>query len=130
MANKRIKTQTKPVQHPADTARKLWLAGLGAFSVARRRGGETFSSLIGEGKQFQTHAQKLAHEIRTDAQAQIKGSIAPLRSAWQHNIARTGAAVQKGIGVVLARAGIPSKADIEELTRRVSALSRQLKSAK
>jgi len=35
--------------------------------------------------------------------------------------------VQQGVATVLAKLGIPSKTDIEELTQRVAALSRQLK---
>jgi hypothetical protein len=38
--------------------------------------------------------------------------------------------MQGGVAGALARLGIPSKADIDELTQRVTALSKRLKTAK
>ena len=40
---------------------------------------------------------------------------------------KAAAAAQAGVAGVLARLGIPSKADIDELSQRVGRLSRQLK---
>ncbi|HZP67892.1 MAG TPA: phasin family protein, partial [Rudaea sp.] len=59
-----------------------------------------------------------------------KGALAPIRERVKQDAEKLGAAVQNGIAVALARLGIPSKADIDELTQRVTALSRQLKTAK
>jgi poly(hydroxyalkanoate) granule-associated protein len=113
-----------------DPARTLWLAGLGAVSIARKQGGELLSDLIAEGSDVQVRAQKLAKELRADAKAQIKGVITPLRASVKKNAAKASAAVQQGVAAALAKLGIPSKTDIEELTQRVAALSRQLKTAK
>ncbi|MEO8802622.1 MAG: phasin family protein [Rudaea sp.] len=129
MASKKTPKKTT-VQAPTDKARSLWLAGLGAISIARKRGKEAFAGLIGEGKQFQTRAEKLAHEISADAKAQASGAIAPLRAAIEQNAQKAGQIAQNVVAGALSRLGIPTKADIEELTRRVTALSRQLKTAK
>jgi len=126
MATKRVKTQAA-AQTPADKAQALWLAGLGAVSIAQKQGETLFKNLIGEGKDFQTRASKLAKEIRTDAKSQLQGAVAPLKARAKYEIAKLGTSVQQGVAVVLDKLGIPSKADIEELTTRVSALSRQLK---
>lgn len=130
MATKRIKTKATPAQHRADTPRKLWLAGLGAVSVAQKRGDEAFATLINEGEHFQARADRLAREISADAKAQAKGAIAPVRAAIEQNAQKAGKIVQNVVAGALSRLGIPTKADIEELTRRVAALSRQLKTAK
>jgi poly(hydroxyalkanoate) granule-associated protein len=134
MAMKKTKTKTKIKQTATaaavDPARTLWLAGLGAASIARKQGGELLSDLIVEGKDVQVQTQKLAKELRADARAQIKGVITPVRASIKKNAAKVSVAVQQGVAVVLAKLGIPSKADIEELTQRVAALSRQLKTAK
>ena len=127
MATKRVKNRAAAAQAPADKAQALWLAGLGAVSIAQKRGDALFKGLIGEGKDFQSRAVKLAREVRVDAQAQVAGVLAPLKARAQYETGRAGTAVQQGIGVVLGKLGIPSKADIEELTTRVTALSRQLK---
>jgi poly(hydroxyalkanoate) granule-associated protein len=113
-----------------DPARTLWLAGLGAASIARKQGGELLSDLIVEGQDAQVRTQKLAKQFKSDAKAQIKGVITPMRASIRKTAAKVGAAVQQGVAVALAKLGIPSKADIEELTQRVAALSRQLKTGK
>ena len=130
MAIKKTKTKQAPAAAPVDPARTLWLAGLGAASIARKQGGEMLSGLIVEGREVQVRAQKVAKELRADAKAQIKGVITPVRASFRKNAAKVVSAVQQGVAGVLAKLGIPSKTDIEELTQRVAALSRQLKTAK
>jgi poly(hydroxyalkanoate) granule-associated protein len=130
MASKRIKQKMTAVETPADKARALWLAGLGAVSIAQKRGGELGANLIAEGKDFQARAQQLVQEVGTDAQAQIKGAFAPLRMQAKDNAKKFGVVIEGAVAAVLAHLGIPSKADIEELTQRMTALSRQLKTVK
>lgn len=127
MANKRNKNQTTS---SAGKAHNVWLAGLGAVSIAQKRGTKLLSGLAAEGRDFQSRAQRLAREVSADAQAQIKGAVAPLRMHARDNARKIGAAVQGAVAGVLAKLGIPSKADIEALSQRMSALSRQLKAAK
>jgi len=59
MAGKRTK-QSPQNRKPADQARTLWLAGLGAISIAQKRGGELIAELIAEGHELQSRAQKFA----------------------------------------------------------------------
>lgn len=129
MATKKTK-QTQTAQHPSDKARALWLAGLGAVSIAQKRGGVLLSGLIAEGHDFQSRTQKLAQQVGTQATAQVKDAVAPFRAGFKRNVKKLGAAVQHGIAGALATLGIPSKSDIEELTQRVTALSKQLKTAR
>ncbi|MGH8042033.1 MAG: phasin family protein [Rudaea sp.] len=127
MANKRIKQKQS---NPAGKAHALWLAGLGAVSIAQKRAGELLGGLIVEGRDFQMRARQFAREAGTDARVHVKGVIAPLNADVARNVEKIGAAMQAGVAVSLARLGIPSKADIEALGQRMSALSRQLKTAK
>jgi len=130
MATKRVKKQIAAQQTPTEKAQAFWLAGLGAVSIAQKRGDALFTNLIGEGKDFQSRATKLAREIRIDTKAQVKGVLAPIKARARYETERAGEAVQQGVGVVLGKLGIPSKADIAELTTRVTALSRQLKASR
>ena len=126
MATKRSK-QVAAAATPTQTAQQIWLAGLGAASIAQKRGGDVLARLVAEGKTVQTRGGKLARELGRDAAAQVKGALAPIQARVKSDLALAGTAVQSGIAVVLGKLGIPSKADIDELTTRVTALSRQLK---
>jgi poly(hydroxyalkanoate) granule-associated protein len=127
MATKRGKAASTT---QTDKTRNLWLAGLGAASIAQKRGSALLSDLIAEGQQIQTRAQKLAQEVGTDARTKVHDAVAPFRAGLKRNVKKFGATVQQGIAGVLARLGIPSKSDIEVLTQRVTALSKQLKTAR
>jgi poly(hydroxyalkanoate) granule-associated protein len=127
MATKRTRKQAITAKNPTDQARAAWLAGLGAVSIVQKRGGELLGTLTSEGAEFQMRAQKLAQAFRADARKQVKSALAPVKANAKNAVQKFGAAVQQGIATVLAKLGIPSKADIEELTTRVTALSRQLK---
>jgi poly(hydroxyalkanoate) granule-associated protein len=126
MAIKRTK-KTPAVQTPADKAHALWLATLGAVSVAQKRGETTISGLIAEGRDLQVRAQKLAQHAGSATSAKVQDAIAPFRASFKRNTNKVGAAVQSGLAQALGKLGIPSKRDIDELTRRVAALSKQLK---
>jgi poly(hydroxyalkanoate) granule-associated protein len=126
----RGKHTTTTIKAPVEKARTLWLAGLGAVSIAQKRGGELFSGMTAEGSDFQARAQKLFSEISADAKVQISGVIVPLRARAKRGVKFLGATIQRGIAGALSRLGIPTKADVEELTRQVTALSRKLKTAK
>jgi poly(hydroxyalkanoate) granule-associated protein len=128
MAIKR--TKQTPSTQQKDTARTLWLAGLGAVSIAQKRGGALLSSLAAEGQELQARTQKAAHDVGMGASTKVREAIAPLRAGLKRNAKKFGAAVQHGIAGALARLGIPSKSDIEVLTQRVTALSKQLKTAR
>ena len=127
MATKRNKNPSQPT---AGKAHAVWLAGLGAVSIAQKRGTQLFSGLAAEGRDFQARAQRLVREVGADARVHVKGVVTPLRVDLKRNAAKFGVAVQNAVAGVLAKLGIPSKADIEGLSQRMSALSRQLKAAK
>jgi len=128
MATKRSKVRTKKTR--TASARSMRAIGRDALASARQRGSALAGNLIAEGRNFRARVQKLARESSVDALAHAKVAIAPARAGLRNGARKFGAAVQRGVAIVLARLGVPSKADVEELSRRVAALSRQLKAAK
>jgi len=126
MAIKRSK-RTSANRQPTDKARALWLAGLGAVSIAQKRGGAVLSGLIAEGHDLQTRAQKFATQAGVEATTKVRDAVAPFRAGFKRKFAKLGAVVQNGLTGALGKLGIPSKRDIDELTQRVAALSKQLK---
>lgn len=127
MAIKRKKVEATVA---ADKLHAVWLAGLGAVSIAHKRGGKVLHGMIDEGQDFQARVRRLVREIGADAQAQLAGAMAPLRMHARDNAKRAGKLFERLVAGALDKLGVPSKADIEALGQRMSALSRQLKAAK
>jgi poly(hydroxyalkanoate) granule-associated protein len=126
MANRKV--QRKKVQAASKVdAGSLWLAGVGALSLSRRNGAALLGDLIGEGRRLQVEATRLAIEASADVRAQVGGLLKPVKVRAAKQLQAAGMALQSGIGGVLSALGIPSKADVDELSQRVGALSRQLK---
>ena len=130
MAARKIKRKRTTGKAPVENTRSLWLASLGAVSIAQKRGGDLLAGLTAEGHDFQKRTQKAVAEMRSDTRAQVKSVFVPLRARLLRNANKAQATVQKGVSVVLARLGIPSKAAVEELSQRVAALSHRLRTAK
>jgi poly(hydroxyalkanoate) granule-associated protein len=115
---------------PTEQMRRLWLAGLGAFSLTRKHGGQWFDRFAGEGKEFAARAVRFTLETAADTQAHATGAFAPITLRIEKSWGACADAVESGVARVLHRFGVPSKREIEALTRRVAALSRALKTAK
>ena len=128
MANRKNPRNSKShvAQTPIDSG-PIWLAGVGAVSLARKQGGILLGELVREGRRLQVEATHLLREARADAQAQVAGLLTPVKGRLRSGVKKAAAAAQAGVAGVLARLGIPSKADIDELSQRVGRLSRQLK---
>ena len=57
-----------------ESATKIWLAGLGAFSKGQEEGGKLFEALVKEGEAVQNRASKSAQEAITDARSKATGT--------------------------------------------------------
>lgn len=130
MATRKIRGNRVKISRNQKQSGSLWLAGIGALSIARKRGKALLGDMIAEGQRLQTKAATMVHEARADTRAQFEGFLTPVKQRLEEQFEKGGKAVQAGIGGVLSKLGIPSKADIDELAQRVGALSRQLKTGR
>lgn len=116
------------------TARTVWLAGLGAMSLARKQGEKLVTALVEEGQTLQARGDRLRAGVAKDvrrqvnqASRQVKGFVNPLvRQATQ-----VAGDIQNGIGErltdVLGRIGVPNRKDVADLTARVASLGGKVK---
>lgn len=133
MVSKQIKT-TKPVktatQASGEQARKVWLASLGAFSIAQKRGGILFEGLVNEGRSFQARSEKLARQVGNDVGFVVRTRLKPVQQRIENARVEANARVERSVGRVLSYAGVPSKADVDGLITRIDTLSKQLRAKK
>ncbi|HRQ65010.1 MAG TPA: phasin family protein [Xanthomonadaceae bacterium] len=126
--SKQIRSRSTPSNNSTELARNVWLAGLGAVSVAQQKGRATFGSLVSEGRSFQSRSEKVARTVAKDVNKGLKDILVPVRARVEKGIEQAGNTVENVVGGVLNRFGVPSRAEIRELTTRVTELNRQIKS--
>lgn len=133
MATRKIpakKTKKPATVKRSPAAASTWLAGVGAVSMARKRGEALLGRLLSEGQQRQSQARTFVREARADARAQVMGLLAPVRGRFNRRLDKAGKVVRVGVDHALARLGVPTKAEVDELAQRVAILSKRMKSAR
>lgn len=96
-----------------DSATKIWLAGLGAFSKGQEEGGKLFEALVKEGEAVQNRASKSAQEAMTDARSKATGTWDKLEHVFVERVQRA-----------LHSLDVPTKHDIDALSKRVHELTK------
>ncbi len=95
-----------------DSAHQIWLAGLGAFAKAQEEGGKVFDALVKEGESIQARTRKLTDEKIAVVAGKASGTWDRLEQVFEDRVARS-----------LGSLGVPSKKDIDKLSKRVVELT-------
>ena len=95
-----------------DSAQQIWLAGLGAFSKAQEEGGKVFEALVKEGEIIQARTRKMTDEKIAVVTGKAAGTWDRLEQVFEDRVARA-----------LGSLGVPSKKDIDKLSKRVTELT-------
>jgi poly(hydroxyalkanoate) granule-associated protein len=96
----------------AHSGHEIWLAGLGAFSTARKEGNKLFDLLVQEGR---ARSRALATGGVQQIRSQATDSFGKLEKVFEERLTKT----LKGIGV-------PSARDVSQLSRRVAQLDKHV----
>lgn len=112
----------KPKQIPLirESAHQIWLAGLGALSLAEDESGKLFKALVKRGKSFEETTKDRVDDLRAKLD---------VRKAAGDAIEKIGDRVDDGMSDMLHRLGLPTKKEIEGLTKRVERLTKTLETA-
>ena len=115
---------------PNDATRKLWLAGLGAVSLAQKQGTKIVDTLVEEGEQFRARGNKyvntMGRDVRRaadDMQKRVQGFVTPIRKRATATVRQFEGVVSERLGELLGRFGVPSKSEVQELSQRVGSLN-------
>jgi len=95
-----------------ESATKIWLAGLGAFSKGQEEGGKLFEALVREGEAVQNRASKSAQDAISDARTKATGTWDKLEQVFVERVQRA-----------LHSLDVPTKHDIDALSKRVHELT-------
>jgi poly(hydroxyalkanoate) granule-associated protein len=98
-----------------DSAEQIWLAGLGAFAKAQEEGTRVYDALIREGEAIQKKTRKVTEDKVTEMAAKATGTWDKLEQVFENRVARS-----------LNSLGVPTKADVEQLAKRVAELKAEV----
>ncbi|SER87880.1 poly(hydroxyalkanoate) granule-associated protein [Pseudomonas sp. NFACC02] len=122
--------ETKAVSEVRLYARKIWLAGLGAYVKAGQEGAEYVKELIRTGEQTEKKAKKVIDEKVEAANSEIdsakgefKGEITKVKGRVEVQLDKIESAFDRRVASALNRIGIPSKHDVETLSAKLDELT-------
>jgi poly(hydroxyalkanoate) granule-associated protein len=107
-------------------ARKIWLAGLGAYSKAGQEGAEYVKELIKTGEATEKKAKQVIDEKVEAANSELdsaKGEISSVKGRLEVQIDKIESAFDRRVARALNRIGIPSKHDVETLSAKLDELT-------
>ena len=105
-------SENQLAQTVKDSAQQIWLAGLGAYSKAQEEGNKVFDALVKEGEAIQKKTRKVADEKMAEVAGKAAGTWDRLEQVFEDRVARA-----------LSSLGVPSKKDIDKLSKRVAELT-------
>jgi poly(hydroxyalkanoate) granule-associated protein len=133
---KKLKAKPAPTNAAApviDSAREIWLAGLGAFSYAQQestklieQGNKLFERLVSEGTKLEAKTRNLAEDAVGDIRGGVESRVENVRQQAVDNWDKLESVFEDRVARVLGRLGVPTADDVNKLSARVQKLSRQV----
>ncbi len=116
-----------------ERGREIWLAGLGALSTVEEEGVKVFKGLVAKGEQWEKEGRKKAGAAKASLEAAadkveeaVEDAAARGSKATKDLDERVLSAVEHSIEAVLQRLGVPTRAEVKDLTGKVEKLSAQV----
>lgn len=109
-----------------ESAREIWLAGLGAFSVAGEEGGKVFQQLVKKG----TAVEKQNKAKLAELGEQLGESANTFKESAKGAMKNVSAPIEAGLANAMQKLGVPTRSEIVTLTKRVEELTRAVAKAK
>lgn len=117
------KTATSNLQQDLrESARKIWLAGLGALATAEDQGTKVFQNLVEKGEEFEARSEKQFSKVKS----RVKSVTEKAEAQWD----KIESAIDEKVTAAVQRLGIPSRDEVRTLTRRVEQLTKKVEELK
>ncbi|QRK84755.1 phasin family protein [Pseudomonas granadensis] len=123
---KKIDAPTSTLSDVRSYARKIWLAGLGAYAKVGQEGSEYFQELIEAGQIVEKKGKKAVTEKLVAANVEIDEAatqVSSFKGRVEVQLDKVEKAFDSRVASALNRIGIPSKHDVETLSAKLDELT-------
>ncbi|MBV4522571.1 phasin family protein [Pseudomonas sp. SWRI74] len=123
---KKIDASTSALSDVKSYARKIWLAGLGAYAKVGQEGSDYFQELVKTGQTVEKKGKKVVAEKLEAANAEIdeaKNEVSTFKGKVEVQLDKVEKAFDTRVASALNRIGIPSKHDVETLSAKLDELT-------
>src|SRR5210317_1805033 len=132
------KVQAKPAASSiaapvVDSARDIWLAGLGAFSFAQNesgkiieQGNKLFEKLVSEGVKLEKKTRNVAETAVDDIKDEVESKVGAVRQQAVDNWDKLENIFENRVARVLGQLGVPTADEVNKLSERVQTLSNKV----
>lgn len=111
----------------SESAQQIWLAGVGAFGRAQAEGTKLFEGLVREGQNLERTARRFADGradlVREAVEARVDQARERATGTWE----RLEHAFEERVHGAMVKLGVPVREDFHDLSRRVDALTAELR---
>lgn len=104
------------------SVQKVWLAGLGALQAAEEEGSKAFNKLVERGESFESRRREDLERVRQSVETVVDEAKEKVESAKD----RMGGTFDARVAQTLNRLGVPTRGEIQALTRRVETLTESI----
>lgn len=111
----------------SESAQQIWLAGMGAFGRAQSEGTKLFEALVKEGLSLEQTARKLAGGQADAVRDVVETKVGNARERAADTWDRLEKVFEDRVQRAMNKLGVPGRDDLNELSRRVDALTTQLR---
>jgi poly(hydroxyalkanoate) granule-associated protein len=113
-----------------DSAREIWLAGLGAFSFAQNesgkiidQGNKLFEKLVAEGVKLEKKGRNVAESAVGGFKDEMESKVGAVRKQAVDNWDKLETIFENRVARVLGQLGVPTADDVNKLSERVQTLA-------
>lgn len=107
-------------------AREIWLAGLGALSRLEQEGDKVFEKLVQRGKDYEDKRSEQLQEATDNLRKQQESFTEDVTQRLDDATKSVEKAVSDTLSGTLGRIGVPTRSEVQGLSRRVGELSEKL----
>jgi len=105
-----------------ESARQIWLAGLGAYTKAEEDTGKIFDKLVKEGEEIENLTRGVVEKQFKAVEDKVEG----VKEKASGTIGKLESVFDQRVSSALERLGIPSNSHIAELEKRIADLEEKL----